>query len=92
MNEPDRFKLLSFDIVKEVFSEELSWMRANRFKIIEKYPDFLDLLSKNQFSHWHVCQVRRQMDIEIAEKAKEEADKLRVTHNPASLTGGYQRQ
>ena len=86
MNEPDRFRLLSFDVVKEVFSDELAWIRANRFKMVEKFPDFLDLLSKGQLSHWHICQIKRQMDIEIAEKAKAEADAAKVVRSPAILT------
>jgi hypothetical protein len=68
--EPDRFRMLSFDVIKELFSEELLWLKENRYKMIEHYPDFLDLLSKGQFSHWHMCQVKQQMDNEAKEKAK----------------------
>jgi hypothetical protein len=91
--EPDRFRMFSFDVITTLFDEELQWLRANRYKMIEHYPDFLDLLSKNQFSHWHMCQVKQQMDNEAKEKAKvEEEANRKVRVNPASLTSGYIRQ
>jgi thioredoxin-related protein len=92
MNEPDRYRLLSFDVVTTLFCEEVAWMVNNRYKLMEYYPDYLDLLSKSQFSHWHMYQVKVQMDNEAKEKKQQEEDAKKKVRDGASLTGGYTRQ
>lgn len=87
--EPDRFRLLSFDVIKELFCEEMDWLRENRYKMINVYPDYLDLLSKGQFSHWHMCNVKQQMDYEAKEKTKKLEDEQKAKRNGVNLTGSH---
>jgi hypothetical protein len=89
----DRFKFVSFEVCQALFPEEMQWIRRNRYGVMEKYPDFLALLSTGQFSHWHMCQVKQQMDNEAAAKAKqEEVANRKVRVDPDSLASGYNRQ
>jgi hypothetical protein len=88
----DRFKFISFEICQAIFPQEMQWLHDNRYGVIEKYPDYLSLLSTGQFSHWHMCQIRQQMLNEAAEKAKQEANAQKKVRDASQLTGGYQRQ
>jgi hypothetical protein len=89
MTEPDRFRFLSFEVVRELFHEEMAWLRNNRYAVIEKYPDYLDLLSQGKLSHWHICQIGQQIKNEKTELAKKVEEEQRKIRNPASLTGSH---
>jgi hypothetical protein len=78
----DRYKFISFEICQALFPEEMEWLKNNRYAVIEKYPDYLSLLSTGQFSHWHMCQIHQQMISEANEKAKTEEEAKRKIRDP----------
>jgi hypothetical protein len=88
----DPYRMISFEVCKTIFHEEMTWLHDNKWAVMEKYPDFLSLLSLGQFSHFHMCKIRDQMLIEAKEKAGLEEEKNRKVRDSSSLTGGYDRQ
>jgi hypothetical protein len=85
----DPFRYISFDVCQALFPEEMQWIHNNRYGVMEKYPDCLSLLSSGKFSHWHMCQVRQQMENEAKEKLKQEEDAKKKVRDPSSLTGSH---
>jgi hypothetical protein len=88
----DPYRMISFEVCKAIFPDEVRWLQQNRYKIMDVYPDFLSLLSTGQFSHWHMTKIRDQMAIEAAEVARLEVEKNKVTRNPALLSGTHRVQ
>jgi hypothetical protein len=85
----DRFKFISFEVCKELFPDEMQWLHHNRYGVIEKYPDYLSLLSTGQFSHWHMCNVKQQMDNEAKEKTKKLEDEQKAKRSGVNLTDSH---
>jgi hypothetical protein len=86
----DRHRFVSLETFKVLFPDELDWMRANRWKLMELYPEFVSLLGTGQFSFYHISKVKEEIDKEQAEKsqsAAEAAKKHRI--DPRSLTGDH---
>jgi hypothetical protein len=87
----DMYQCLRFDVIKEMFPEELAFLQARRWDFIDNgHSDYFTLLNGNQLSTWHLNNIRGRMADEIKEKAKAEADaQKKVKFEPASLTSSH---
>ena len=88
------FEVINLNVLTLIFSEELDYIRRNRYKFLEHKPAFLEALSQNIFSTHHLAQIKSMMDNEAAEQAKVEADKQRIAQKASlpdsrSLTGSH---
>jgi hypothetical protein len=73
----DPFQVLQWDIVKTVFHEEVSYLTQRRWEFAQHKPEIFNALTNNVFSLYHLDQIKRMMDSEKAEIAKQEAEKIK---------------
>jgi hypothetical protein len=83
------FQVLPWDVVRDIFSEEVEYLRAGRWEFAQHKPDLFMALGSNCFSLHHLDQIRRQMDVEAAETARKIAEAERANRNPAALVGSH---
>jgi hypothetical protein len=83
----DMFQCLRFDVIKEMFPEELAFLQARRWDFIDNgHSDYFTLLNENKLSTWHLNNIRTRMTEEAKDKAKAEVEANRkVRGDPASL-------
>ena len=96
----DVFQVLRWEIAKDLFSEEIEYLKRRRWDFAQHKPDIFVALNTNCFSLRHLDEIRRMMDNEAKEKEeaekRAEAEKLRAAQIEArkassgvNLTGSH---
>jgi hypothetical protein len=75
--------VLRWDIVNDIFVEEVEYLKARRWDFAQHKPDFFAALNADLFSLHHLDQIKKMIDAEKAEAAKKAS---------TSVTGNYLRQ
>lgn len=86
----DVFQVLRWELVKNIFADEVEYLRQRRWDFAQYKPDFLVALNADLFSLHHLDQIRHMMDADKAEIEKQEAEKLKKSRiDPSNLTGSH---
>jgi hypothetical protein len=87
----DPFQVLSWDIVKTIFAEEVSYLTQKRWEFAQHKPDIFNALTNQVFSLYHLDQIKRIIESEKAEIAKKEAEVDRKQRDPSQFIGGHRQ-
>jgi hypothetical protein len=65
---------LKLSTIKEIFPDELMYLRQHRWDFVERNFTYLSLLNNDQLSTWHLEQIKNQINAERAAIAKKLED------------------
>lgn len=85
----DVFQVLRWEIAKDIFSEEIEYLKQRRWDFAQHKPDFLVTLNADLISLRHLDEIRRMMDNEKAEIIKKLEEEQRKKRDPSQLTGSH---
>jgi hypothetical protein len=83
----DPFQVLPWEVVRDIFTEEVEYLKVNRWKFAQQKADVFVALHSKCFSLHHLDQIRRMIETEKAEIQKKLEEEQRRSRNPAALTG-----
>jgi hypothetical protein len=84
----DVFQCLKLSTIKELFPEELRYIKDHIWQYAATNGSVLPLLNDDKLSLLHLEQIHRQIEADKVALAKKLEDEQRKKRDPSQLTGG----